>query len=133
MSIVWCRWMLTERSLNQKWYPVLPNLLILFLQMALRGHPRMMLRSRSTRGGFGPDRRRGMATPRSKNSSRSEKRRESTNASSCCDKWGFDDDIPMSNCQICSVQWTHRAKIHPRPSNTESQHLRLSISKLNLA
>jgi len=53
---------------------------------------------------FGPDRR-GMATTRSKNSSRSDERRESTNASSCCDKWGFDDDdndILMSDCQICS-------------------------------
>lgn len=50
LSIVWYQWMLTERSLNQKWYPVLPNLIILFLQMALGGHPRMMLRSRSARG-----------------------------------------------------------------------------------
>jgi len=50
LSIVWYQWMLTERSLNQKWYPMLPNLLILFLQMALREHPRMMLRSSSARG-----------------------------------------------------------------------------------
>lgn len=50
LSIVWYQWMLIERSLNQKWYPVLPNLLILFLQMALRGHHQMMLRSRSARG-----------------------------------------------------------------------------------
>ena len=109
LLIVWYQWMLTERSLNQKWYPVLPNLLILFLQMALRGHPRTMLRSKSARGvsvrtdDDGAWQHRDPKTVREA----TRERRELANVFSYCDKWDFDvddADIPMSDCQICSVR-----------------------------
>lgn len=113
LLIVWCQWMLIEWSLDQEWNRVLPNLLILFLQMALRSES--ILESH-----WGPGFReefRSRSTPGHGNAAiqkQFEKPREA-GTSSCYDKWGFDvddDRFLCQGCQICSVRWTRQAKIH---------------------
>lgn len=104
------QWMLTERSLNQKCHRVLPNLLILFLQMSLRSGNRKA----GIGGGPGlfreeardPDR--VTATPRSKNSSRGNERRESGQLPLPATRIGdFDDDDDDDDLVLdskCSIQ-----------------------------
>lgn len=131
LSIVWYQWMLTERSLNQKWYPVLPNLLILFLQMALRGHPRMMLRSRSARGVSvridGVWQHRGPKTVREATRGESRRMSLSTAINGASTSTTFLCQIARSAVPDSDAS----SKNIPSAFDAASQTLRLSISKLN--